>query len=147
MSKLISDDDEDLKNLFNRLKIGILVILLFGGLFLIILVNKFSVKDSKVIKAINNNETLYVLIDDNSCKECKRIKEIFKENNIYYMELNTDKETQYKVFLKKISSSEHDVEKPTIMYIKDGKMVSSIVKVKTEEQINNFIETNETIVE
>ena len=63
------------------------------------------------------------------------------------MELNTDKETQYKVFLKKISSSEHDVEKPTIMYIKDGKMVSSIVKVKTEEQINNFIETNETIVE
>ena len=144
---MISDDDEDLKNLFNRLKIGILVILLFGGLFLIILVNKFSVKDSKVIKAINNNETLYVLIDDNSCKECKRIKEIFKENNIYYMELNTDKETQYKVFLKKISSSEHDVEKPTIMYIKDGKMVSSIVKVKTEEQINNFIETNETIVE
>ncbi len=144
---MISDDDEDLKSLFNRLKIGILVILLFGGLFLIILVNKFSVKDSKVIKAINNNETLYVLIDDNSCKECKRIKEIFKENNIYYMELNTDKETQYKVFLKKISSSEHDVEKPTIMYIKDGKMVSSIVKVKTEEQINNFIETNETIVE
>lgn len=144
---MISDDDEDLRSLFNRLKIGILVIIIFGGLFLIILVNKFSVKDSKVIKAINNNETLYVLIDDNSCKECKRIKEIFKENNIYYMELNTDKETQYKVFLKKISSSEHDVEKPTIMYIKDGKMVSSIVKVKTEEQINNFIETNETIVE
>ena len=147
MIELISDDDEDLRSLFNRLKIGILVIIIFGGLFLIILVNKFSVKDSKVIKAINNNETLYVLIDDNSCKECKRIKEIFKENNIYYMELNTDKETQYKVFLKKISSSEHDVEKPTIMYIKDGKMVSSIVKVKTEEQINNFIETNETIVE
>ena len=144
---MISDDDEDLRSLFNRLKIGILVIIIFGGLFLIILVNKFSVKDSKVIKEINNNETLYVLIDDNSCKECKRIKEIFKENNIYYMELNTDKETQYKVFLKKISSSEHDVEKPTIMYIKDGKMVSSIVKVKTEEQINNFIETNETIVE
>ena len=140
---MLSDDE---KQLLNRLKVVVLVLIIFGGFFILILSNKFTVKDSKVIKAIKNNETLYILIDDNNCKERKRIKEILKENSISYLELNTDKETQYKVFLKKISSSENDIVKPTIMYIKDGKLASSIVEVQEEEQIINFIETNETIV-
>ena len=72
-------DDEELISLFKRLKIGLIVVILFSIIFVFFIYNKFLPHTPEVVKRINNKEHIYVLIDNKSCTECKRIKEILKE--------------------------------------------------------------------
>ena len=133
-------DDEELISLFKRLKIGIVIILIFSVLFVVFIYNKFLPHTPEVINKINNKESLYVLIDNKSCNTCKRIKEILEENNISYYEINIDKDTHYKEFLKSLSITENEVVVPTIMYINNGMLDSTIVEVKDEEILKAFLE-------
>lgn len=133
-------DDEELISLFKRLKIGIVIILIFSVLFVVFIYNKFLPHTPEVINKINNKESLYVLIDNKSCNTCKRIKEILEENNISYYEINIDKDTHYKEFLKSLSITENEVVVPTIMYIENGMLDSTIVEVKDEEILKAFLE-------
>ena len=133
-------DDEELISLFKRLKIGIVIILIFSVLFVVFIYNKFLPHTPEVINKINNKESLYVLVDNKSCTTCKRIKEILKENNISYYEINIDKDTHYKEFLKSLSITENEVVVPTIMYIENGMLDSTIVEVKDEEILKAFLE-------
>ena len=133
-------DDEELISLFKRLKIGIVIILIFSVLFVVFIYNKFLPHTPEVINKINNKESLYVLIDNKNCNTCKRIKEILEENNISYYEINIDKDTHYKEFLKSLSITENEVVVPTIMYIENGMLDSTIVEVKDEEILKAFLE-------
>ena len=133
-------DDEELISLFKRLKIGIVIIMIFSVLFVVFIYNKFLPHTPEVINKINNKESLYVLIDNKSCNTCKRIKEILEENNISYYEINIDKDTHYKEFLKSLSITENEVVVPTIMYINNGMLDSTIVEVKDEEILKAFLE-------
>ena len=133
-------DDEELLSLFKRLKIGIVIILIFAVLFVVFIYNKFLPHTPEVINKINNKESLYVLVDNKSCTTCKRIKEILKENNISYYEINIDKDTHYKEFLKSLSITENEVVVPTIIYIENGLLDSTIVEVNDEEILKAFLE-------
>lgn len=133
-------DDEELIALFKRLGVGILVLLLFSTIFIVFIYNKFLPHTSEVITKINNNESLYVLVDDNSCKTCKRIKEVLKENNVKYYEINIDKDKQYKEFLQALSITENEIVVPTLMYVNNGSLDSTIVEIKDEEILNAFLE-------
>ena len=133
-------DDEELLSLFKRLKIGIVIILIFAVLFIVFIYNKFLPHTPEVINKINNKESLYVLVDNKSCTTCKRIKEILKENNISYYEINIDKDSHYKEFLKSLSITENEVVVPTVMYINNGMLDSTIVEVNDEEILKAFLE-------
>lgn len=132
-------DDEELISLFKRLGIGIVVLIIFSVVMIILLINRFSPHSSKVVEAVNNKETLYVLIDNNKCKTCDRIKEVLKEENISYYEINIEKDGHYKEFLESISATENEVVVPTLMYIKEGQLDSTIVEIKDEEILKTFI--------
>ena len=56
--------------------------------------------------------------------------------------MNTDKDGKYKSFLRSIDSSENDIAKPTLMYIKEGKLDSTIVSIKDEDILKAFLEKN-----
>lgn len=137
-------DDEDLKSLFKRLGIGIIVLLIFSVIFIIFLMNKFSPHSSKVVESVENKETLYVLIYNNSCKKCDEIQKILKNNKVSYYEINIDKDGHYKEFLKSISVTENEVVIPTLMYIKEGMLDSTIVDIKDEEVLNAFLENTKS---
>ncbi len=133
-------DDEELISLFKRLKIGLIVVILFSIIFVFFIYNKFLPHTPEVVNKINNKESLYVLIDNKSCTTCKRIKEILKDEEITYYEINVDKDSHYKEFLKSLSITENEVVIPTFMYIHDGVLDSSIVEIKDEEILKAFIE-------
>ena len=133
------DDDVELYNLFKRLGIGIVVLLVFGILFFFVLLNKFSPRSPEVVNSVKKGETIYVLIDEKKCSTCKKIKEILKEEDIKYYEINVDKDSHYKEFLDSISATENEVVIPTLMYIKDGKLDSTVVDIKDEDVLKVFI--------
>ena len=91
-------DDEELISLFKRLGIGIVVLIIFSAVMIILLINRFSPHSSKVVEAVNNKESLYVLIDNNDCRNCDGIRKILKEENISYYEINIEKDGHYKEF-------------------------------------------------
>lgn len=140
-------DDVELINLFKRLGIGIVVILVFCILFFFVLLNKFSPRSPEVVNSVKEGKTLYVLIDKKKCSTCKRIKEILKEEKINYYEINVDKDSHYKEFLNAISSTENEVVIPTIMFIKDGKLDSTVVDIKNEEVLKAFLSTTKQNIE
>ena len=132
-------DDVELINLFKRLGIGIVILLIFSIVVILLLANRFSPHSSKVIESVQNKESMYVLIDNNKCSTCKRIKEILKQENTSYYEINIDKDSHYKEFLKSISATENEVVVPTLMYIKEGNLDSTIVDIKDEELLKAFL--------
>ena len=95
-------EDEELAILLKKLGIGIIVLLVFSTLIIIFFYNKFSPHIPKVITSIEKKETIYVFIENNSCKNCKEIKQILNDKKINYYTINIDKEKEYKLFLNKL---------------------------------------------
>ncbi len=133
-------EDEELAILLKKLGIGIIVLLLFSTLIIMFFYNKFSPHIPKVITNIEKKETIYVFIENNSCKNCKEIKQILNDKKINYYTINIDKEKEYKLFLNKLSITENDVIIPMLMYIKDGNLDSSVIEISDEEILDAFID-------
>ena len=134
-------DDIELQELFKKIGIVIGIFLILTVLLVIMISSKYN-NSSKIIKEVNKEATFYVLVYDNSCKTSKRIIEMLKEEKINNYEMNTDKDGKYKSFLRSIDSSENDIAKPTLMYIKEGKLDSTIVSIKDEDILKAFLEKN-----
>ena len=68
---------------FLAIVIGIVIgiFLILTVLLVIMIFSKYN-NSSKIIKEVNKEATFYVLVYDNSCKTCKRIIEMLKEEKI-----------------------------------------------------------------
>ena len=83
-------EDEELAILLKKLGIGIIVLLVFSTLIIIFFYNKFSPHIPKVITSIEKKETIYVFIENNSCKNCKERKQILNDKKINYYTINIE---------------------------------------------------------
>lgn len=117
-------------------------ILIFMVPFTIALVTKFGYKTTNMEKSIRNKESLLILITEKDCSRCKEIKEIMKDKEVPYYELNFDKTTinDYKRILRKVKISENDIVIPTLIYIQDGNLRSSLVNIKDKNELLSYIE-------
>lgn len=117
-------------------------IIIFMVPFTIALVTKFGYKTTNMEKSIRNNESLLILVTENSCSRCKEIKGILKEKEVPYYELNYDKTTinEYQRILRRIKIGEHDIKIPTLIYIQDGNLKSSLVDIKDKNDLLSYIE-------
>lgn len=117
-------------------------IIIFMVPFTIALVTKFGYKTSNMEKSIRNKESLLILITEKDCSRCKEIKEIMKDKEVPYYELNFDKTTinDYKRILRKVKISENDIVIPTLIYIQDGNLRSSLVNIKDKNELLSYIE-------
>lgn len=141
---MVDKDDVELVDLFKRLKITIVVIIIFSLMLITILIKRFNSEDTELLKKLKNNENLYILIHKTKCDTCKRIKEILNEKNISYYEINIDKDKNYNKTLKQLDMKEYEIISPTLLYINEGKLGVSAVAIKDEEAINTLIENSKT---
>lgn len=117
-------------------------ILLFMVPFTIALITKFGYKTTNIEKSIRNDESLLILVTEKDCSRCKEIKGILKEKKVPYYELNFDKTTinDYQRILRKAQIGEHDIVIPTLIYIQDGNLKSSLVDIKDKNDLLSYIE-------
>jgi len=135
-------EDLELKELFRNLGIWLILFLVFGSLFVIILVNKFGSKDISINQKIDKKESLVILIVTKDTKNTKEIKNELKNNNISYEIIYRDRERYFNDFLKKVQLEEKDIVEPTIIYIENKEVVSILVDIKNIDEIKSFIEYN-----
>ena len=117
-------------------------VIIFMIPFTIALVTKFGYKTTNMEKSIRNKESLLILVTEKECARCKEIKEIMKDKEVPYYELNFDKTTinDYKRILRKVKISENDIVIPTLIYIQDGNLRSSLVNIKDKNELLSYIE-------
>ena len=135
-------EDLELKELFRNLGIWLILFLVFGSLFVIILVNKFGSRDIGINQKIDKKESLVILIVTKDTKNTKEIKKELKNNNISYEIIYRDRERYFNDFLKKVQLEETDIVEPTIIYIENKEVVSILVDIKNIDDLKSFIEYN-----
>lgn len=114
-------------------KIGFTLLLLIIGIILMIIMyrNKFQLKESNIIKKINNNDTFLILITDDKCSNCIEIKNILDENNIDYIKISNNNEI--KKVKDKLIIEEKDIEIPSLLIVSEKELKVSLVNPNNEE--------------
>lgn len=134
--------DEELKHLRNRFFLGLAVSIIFLIPLIIFVVNKFGSTEQGIIKTINTKEDILLLVIEENCKSCQNIKKILKDKDVIYLEINKDRENNFQEILRKIDMVESDITPPTLIYLKEGKLYSSLVD-PSDNEITTYIDTNE----
>ena len=79
---------------------------------------------------------MVLLITGEECDNCRNTENILKENDVKYSLLNKDREIKYKEILRKIEVTESDVIVPTVIYIDEGKIYSSLAEPNADELLS-----------
>lgn len=132
-------EDDDLKELLTRIKIGLIFIGIVSIIFLIMIFKKFGAENTNILSKISRQKDLYILVVESKCDNCKTIKKILKDNKVNYETINVDIEKYYDTILKKLEITKKDIKEPSLIYIKDKKVYSILVDIKEDELIS-FIE-------
>lgn len=134
--------DEEFIKLKNNFFKSVFFVLLFIVPFTIALITKFGTNNTNIENKIRNKETMLILITEKKSNKCREIKDILKKQNVNYYEINIDKTTinDYQRILRKIKISENDIVIPTMIYVEEGNLKSSLVDIKNKNELLSYIE-------
>lgn len=134
--------DEEFIKLKNNFFKSVFFVLLFIVPFTIALITKFGTNNTNIENKIRNKETMLILITEKKNNKCREIKDILKKQNVNYYEINIDKTTinDYQRILRKIKISENDIVVPTMIYVEEGNLKSSLVDIKNKNELLSYIE-------
>lgn len=134
--------DEEFIKLKNNFFKSVFFVLLFIVPFTIALITKFGTNNTNIENKIRNKETMLILITEKKNNKCRKIKDILKKQNVNYYEINIDKTTinDYQRILRKIKISENDIVIPTMIYVEEGNLKSSLVDIKNKNELLSYIE-------
>lgn len=117
-------------------------VVLFMVPFTIAMITKFGYKTTNIEKSIKNDENILILITEKNCSKCKEIIEVLDSQNVLYSELNFDKTTfnDYNSILRRIGINQNDIVIPTLIYVEEGNLKSSLVDIKSKSELLSYIE-------
>lgn len=133
-------NDPEFIELRDKFLKGLGIVLIFIIPFIIFMVKKFNVEDSKVIKKINNEENIVLFVENAKCSTCESIEKILNNLNVEYEIINSSTSKDYKSVLKKLDITSTDIAVPTIIYIEEGKVNTILPSIETEEEITSFVD-------
>lgn len=133
-------NDPEVKEMFNKAKFILAVVLVFAIPVFFVIKNKLIITESSVLRDIQKKEIVLLYITEEDCSNCKKIKKELDNKEIEYEELNKDTNKDYKTIIRKIGLNNSKLYTPTLVYVVKGKAESYIVKIKNVEELNEYIE-------
>ena len=134
--------DPEFIELRNKFLLGLFIFLVFAIPIFFFIKNKFYVSNSDIYNSINKKNDMLILVVENKCDKCNESKKILNNIDINYYILNKDKQKDYIQILNKLNIHKKEIVSPTLIYIKEGNIYAYINNIKSEEEINSFIENN-----
>ena len=131
--------DPEFIELKKRFTLGIIIVLLISVPFLIFITKKFMVETSPIIKGINENKTMLVLVEKVDCETCKDIENIIDSYGVKYYKLNSQSDRSYLTIMYKMGITRKDIVEPTLVYINEGKYYASLPSVNSAEDVKSFL--------
>ena len=130
---------EEQMELKKKILIGLGIFLLFFIPSLIAIINKFNYKESNILNRISKEESFLIVVKDKDTEMTKNIESYLKNKNYVYEDLDSTDEARYKKVLYKLDISSDDIKEPTIIYVSEGKIYSSLVNVEDMENFETYI--------
>ena len=125
----------------NRFLIGLgICIVLFTPLYMF-LHNKLLGEDSKVLERIEQQDSFLIIITSRDCNNCREIEKEIKQQGLDYQKITREKDSNYKRIMYQLDLNENDIEPPTIIYIDNGKVITTLTDIKEKEEITTFVES------
>lgn len=126
---------------------AVVIAFVFITPLVIMFITKLDNTTSTPIKYINEQKDFIIFFTEKECNNCNSIKKILKNKAVKYIEINKDKNGEYEKILKKLDLNVNTLELPSLVVIKEGKVVSYLTGINDENELNSFIEYNKTTVE
>ena len=139
------EGDMEIRDLRNKIFLGIFIFIIFFIPALAIFMTKFGAVDTNVISKIDKKETFVILFTKEDCEYCSDTKSILKDNKIKYEEVKTDSERYYDTIIHKLDISENDIVEPTIMYIEEGSLKTSLVNINSQDVLETYLDNNDLL--
>lgn len=140
-------EDTDLKEFATKIGIWVFIVVVFGGLMTLILINKFGVKEIDINKEIDKKNDLLVLVVNEKTKKINNYKEVLNNSGMNYKMVYSDRERYFDDFLRKVDLESTDIIEPTIIYIEKGKVSAILGDLKKTDELETFLEYNTQIEE
>ena len=123
------------KELKNKIIIGTVVGIIIVSVLTIIFINKFSIHEPK------NDSEVVLLFEDRNCNDCSDINNVFTELKVKkYLVYKDNNKTDYDKIIKQLGISEEEIISPTIIYVKENKMVANLVEIKEVDKLQVFLD-------
>lgn len=126
---------------------AVVIAFVFITPLVIMFITKLDNTTSTPIKYINEQKDFIIFFTEKECNNCNSIKKILKNKSVKYIEINKDKNGEYEKILKKLDLNVNTLELPSLVVIKEGKVASYLTGINDENELNSFIEYNETTIE
>ena len=139
-------EDKELKSLIKKTIIFIVVFIVFGGLLIKIMINNFSYEDVSVGTRIDKEETFLLLIV-NEKNNYKDIVQYLKDNSLEFEIVNSDKEKYYNDFLYKLNITKYEINEPSLLDIREGKVFSILTDVQNDDRLISFVNSYNSLEE
>ena len=123
--------DTELIDLIKKISYVVLVLIIVVSLMIAIYHNKFQLRESKIIKKIDSQESFLILLTDNKCSNCIQIKNILDENSIEYIKMSNNNEIEK--LKRKLMIEDKDLEIPSLLIISEKELKVSLVNPSNEE--------------
>ena len=137
--------DPEFVMLRNRVLIGIFVSILFIVPICFFIKNKLLVTDSDLEKSIKKQEDILILFTEDKCSKCKSYEKKLIDLNVNYFVLNKSTKKNYKTILYKIETNDDEVIPPTLIYVREGKVYSTLVDIKSDNELEKYLSKHKLI--
>lgn len=137
--------DPEFVMLRNRVLIGIFVSILFIVPICFFIKNKLLVTDSDLEKSIKKQEDILILFIEDKCSKCKSYEKKLIDLNVNYFVLNKSTKKNYKTILYKIETNDDEVIPPTLIYVREGKVYSTLVDIKSDNELEKYLSKHKLI--
>lgn len=134
-------NNEELRDLRNKLLLSIVVVLVIVVPFIVLFVNRYMGIKSSVYKAYKADETFAFLVYDSSnCSKCEMIRSNLKDFDTKVLEYDVRKANDKDVIFTNIGLAQNKVKMPALVYVKDGVTTLITLDIKDSEAVSDFIE-------
>lgn len=126
---------------FIKFRNNILVVFLITGICIIFVILFFGkgLVGGPVTSKMKDKDSFLIFINNEECSNCNEIKTFLDNKNVSYEELNEYNSEAKKIF-KKYDFIVDESISPAVIYVKNGKVYSSLVNLVDTEELGLFIE-------
>ena len=122
----------------NRTILAVSVCIILLTPFFLFFFNKLNQDDSKLMREIKEKRTDYIYINNQYTSD--KFHKALKKENLHYYRINIDKSRDYEKIIRSLDITNDDIVPPSVIYIKEGQIVSILNNIQKEEDIKTFLE-------
>lgn len=136
----MDSDDEELKDLLRKIAIWLGVVVVFGGMFIVVLVRRFGSVDSSLNEKIDSQTSVTILVETSASKKMQEIKYELNRYGIHYELVSKERKREFNNLCKLLEVE--DIQAPAVIHIENRRVVVYLDNIQDLDDLKPILEYN-----